>query len=246
MNDDANVAAVRGPGFRPRSPREYQNLPPRTEVREKPPRREEGEPLGRPRWRPRLRARPPPLRLTGDRIASTPNRMSASRVATPKAANGLRPAWSSSPSRPPLGRTGAEKARRGRRDSGKPQPAGGGAFRRKVFGTAIDCTSSIACVGHSFLLCTRFFFCFRPGFFGPRKQKKKQKKGTKACRKRDGPGPSSSDNGTIAIEGVSSRAARGGRRQAGSAGSAGKARGGPCASRSARARAPAPPSPGPH
>ena len=156
---------VSGPGV----PASIKTSPPRTEVREKPPRREEGEPLGRQRRPPRLRARPPPLRLTGDRIASTPNRMSASRVATPKAANGLRPAWSSSPSRPPLGRTGAEKARRGRRDSGKPQPAGGGAFRRKVFGTAIDCTSSIACVGHS-------FFCwFRPGFFGPRKQKKTKK-----------------------------------------------------------------------
>ena len=116
-------------------------------------------------------------------------------------------------------RESAEGAQRQR----KAPTGGGGGFSPKSFRDRnrlhiLDCVCwALVFVVHS------FFFCFRPGFFGPRKQKKKQKKGTKACRKRDGPGPSSSDNGTIAIEGVSSRAARGGRRQAGSAGSAGKA-----------------------
>ena len=169
---------VSGPGV----PASIKTSPPRTEVREKPPRREEGEPLGRPRWRPRLRARPPPLRLTGDRIASTPNRMSASRVATPKAANGLRPAWSSSPSRPPLGRTGAEKARRGRRDSGKPQPAGGGLFAEKFSGPQSIAHPRLRVLGTRFC-CALVFFLFSARFFWPKETKKKTKKGNQGLSK---------------------------------------------------------------
>ena len=105
-----------------------------------------------------------------------------------------------------------------------PNRRGGGAFRRKVFGTAIACTSSIACVAHSFL--ARFFW--------PKETKKKNKK-TKTSAQH-----------TQSMNGCSSRAARGGRRKAGNAGKPGKAPAGGPVRRTVCEPAPAPPSPGPH
>ena len=170
---------VSGPGV----PASIKTSPPRTEVREKPPRREEGEPLGRPRWRPpRLRARPPPLRLTGDRIASTPNRMSASRVATPKAANGLAlPGLLLRPARPSDGP--AQRKRGGGAETAEsPNRRGGGLFAEKFSGPQSIAHPRLRVLGTRFC-CALVFFLFSARFFWPKETKKKTKKGNQGLSK---------------------------------------------------------------